>query len=138
VDDWARWQKLILPFAVTVVSWALAAWLLGWLQIATQPVSMAQRFEEATVIALASYLLWKFPAVAVLGLHLLSSYIYFGGHPLWNYVNTTAQTILRPLKNLPLRLGKMDFAPLVGMALIFLAAEFAGRGLSWLYARLPF
>ena len=38
-------------------------------------------------------------AGAILGLHLLNSYIYFGQHPFWKYVNATAQTILRPLKN---------------------------------------
>jgi len=138
VDGWARWQKIILPYLATAVIWWLAAWLLGALQIATQPVSMAQRLEEAAVIALGSYLVWQFPAVAVLGLHLLNSYIYFGKHPLWNYVNTAAQKILLPLEKIPLRLGKMDFAPVVGIALIFLAAGCAGRGLTWLYQRLPF
>lgn len=138
VDDWARWQKIILPFVATAVLWLLTDSLLIALQISPPPVSIAQRLEQAGVIATGSYLVWKFPAAAVLGLHLLSSYIYFGKHPFWNYVNVTAETILQPLRKIPLRVGKMDFAPVVGMVLIFLAAEFAGRGLNWLYSRLPF
>jgi uncharacterized protein YggT (Ycf19 family) len=138
VDDWARWSKMILPFAGTAVVWWLASWLLAWLQISPPPVSVAHRCEQSAVMGLSSYLLWQFPAVAILGLHLLNSYIYFGQHPFWNYVNITAQLLSQPLKKVPLRLGRMDFAPVVGIVLIFLAAEFTGRGLVWLYQRLPF
>ena len=138
VDDWKRWQKILLPFAAMFLLWLLLGWLLTTLQISPPPISNAQRLEQAAILGLNTYLIFKFPAVGLLGLHLLSSYIYFGRHPFWNYVNVTAEVLLRPLKKIPLRLGKMDFAPLVGIALIFLAAEFAGRGLVWFYARLPF
>jgi uncharacterized protein YggT (Ycf19 family) len=138
VDDWPRWAKSLLPLAVTVVSWLLLSWLLVWLQILPPPVSMAQRLEQSLVIGLGSYLLWKFPAGALLALYLLNSYIYFGRHPFWKYVGVTAQKMLRPLKKFPLQLGKVDFAPVLGIVLIFLAAEGIGRGLTWLYVRLPF
>lgn len=137
VDGWARWQKLVLPFVSTAILWLLSSWALTAMQISPVPVSLAHRLEQSAVIGLGSYLVWQFPAVAVLGLHLLNSYIYFGKHPFWNYVSATAQLLLSPLKTIPLRLGKMDFAPVVGMGLGFLAAAFAGRGLLWLYARLP-
>ena len=42
-----------------------------------------------------------------------------------------------PLRAVPLRAGKADFAPIVGMALVFLLAELAERGLAALYLRLP-
>ena len=77
---------------------------------------MAQRLEQSVVIGLGSYLVWKFPAVAILALHLLNSYIYFGQHPFWKYVNVTAQKMLTPLKKIPLRLGRVDFAPVVALA----------------------
>ena len=38
---------------------------------------------------------------------------------------------------LPMYAGKVDFAPVVGIAIIFLAAEGMERGLVWLYAKLP-
>jgi len=81
---------------------------------------------------------WKFPACAILALHLLNSYIYFGKNPFWKYVNVTAQKLLLPLKKVPLRVGKVDFAPVLALGLLFLAAEFAARGLNFLYVRLPF
>ena len=58
---------------------------------------------------------------------LLNTYIYFGKHPFWNYVNATAQTLLAPLRKIPLRAGRVDFAPVVGIVIIFFAAELAER-----------
>lgn len=138
VDGWPGWAKIVSPFAITALLWWLASWLLAWLGIIPEPVSALHRIEESLVVGLGSYLAWKLVAAALLGLHLLNTYIYFGRHPVWNYVNATAQTVLAPLRKIPLRAGRVDFAPVVGIAIIFFAAGLAGRGLGWLYARLPF
>jgi uncharacterized protein YggT (Ycf19 family) len=137
VDGWPRWAKMLLPLLVAAVVWWLASWLLVWLQI-LPPAAAAQRLEQSLVIGLGGYLVWQFPAGALLALHLLNSYIYFGRNPLWPYVNVTAQKLLSPLKKIPLRAGKMDFAPVAAIGLVFLAAELAGRALDFFYARLPF
>jgi uncharacterized protein YggT (Ycf19 family) len=137
IDGWPRWVKIILPLAVTALVWGLASWPFAWLH-PRQTMSAAHRIEESLVIGLGSYLAWKFIAVALLVLHLLNTYIYFGKHPFWNYVNTTAQNLIAPLRKIPMRAGKVDFAPVVGIAIIFFATELSERGLVWLYARLPF
>jgi uncharacterized protein YggT (Ycf19 family) len=129
--------KFILPLALVAPLWWLASWLLAWLAIVPPPVSAMHRVEESLVIGLGSYLAWKFAAGALLVLHLFNSYIYFGKYPFWNYVTSEAQTLLRPIHNVPLRAGRVDFAPLVGIALVFLLAELAERGLAALYLRLP-
>ena len=138
IDGWPRRAKIISPFAATALLWWLASWLFARLEIIPKPVSAMHRIEESLVVGLGSYLVWKFAAAALLGLHLLNTYIYFGKHPFWNYVNVTAQTLLAPLQKIPLRAGRVDFAPVVGIAIIFSAAELAEHGLIWLYARLPF
>lgn len=138
VDGWPGWAKIISPFAATALLWWLASWLFVWLEVLPRPVSAAHRVEESLVIGLGSYLAWKFVAAALLVLHLLNTYIYFGRHPFWSYVNATAQTLLAPLRKIPLRAGRADFAPVVGIAAIFFAAELAERALAWLYAKLPF
>jgi uncharacterized protein YggT (Ycf19 family) len=138
IDGWPPWAKIILPLAATLLLWWLAGGLFAWLEIIPKPVSAAHRIEESLIIGLGSYLAWKFIAAALLVLHLLNTYVYFGKHPFWNYVNATAQNLLAPLRKIPLRAGKVDFAPVVGIAIIFFAAELAERGLVWLYARLPF
>jgi uncharacterized protein YggT (Ycf19 family) len=137
VDGWPRWVKAILPFFATAILWWLASWLLIQMHILA-PVPAAGLFQQSCVLGISAYLLWQYPLGAILCLYLLNSYIYFGKHPFWNYVAATAQTILRPLRKIPLRIGKVDFAPLAGVAVIFLAAHFAERGLNLLYNRLPF
>ncbi|HEV2434763.1 MAG TPA: hypothetical protein VG077_02085 [Verrucomicrobiae bacterium] len=137
IDRLPRGIKLALPLALVAPLWWLASWLLAWLAIVPPPVSAMHRLEAALVIGLGSYLAWKFAAGVLLVLHLLNSYIYFGKYPFWNYVTAEAQTLLRPLHAIPLRAGKVDFAPVLGTALVFLLAELAGRGLAVLYLRLP-
>ena len=138
IARWPRGVKLLLPLAITSAFWLAASWLLTWLQIIPQPVSAARRIEAALIIGLNSYLVWKYVIGALLTLHLLNSYIYFGKHPFWSYVNAEARTLLSPLRAVPLQVGRVDFAPVVGLALVFLVAELAGRGLFFLYGRLPF
>jgi uncharacterized protein YggT (Ycf19 family) len=138
IDRWSRGVKFLLPLMVTATLWWLASWLLAWLQVIPEPVSPAHRIEESLVIGLGSYLTWKHLIGALLVLHLLNSYIYFGKHPFWSYVNAGAQALLSPLRVVPLRAGKVDFAPVVGIVLVFLVAELAGRGLVLLYEKLPF
>jgi uncharacterized protein YggT (Ycf19 family) len=138
IDGWPRWAKIISPFAATTLIWWLASWILSWQEIIPKPVSAMHRIEESLIIGIGSYLVWKFIAAVLLVLHLLNTYVYFGKHPFWNYVNATAQNLVAPLRKIPLRAGKVDFAPVVGIAIIFFAAELAQRGLVWLYARLPF
>jgi len=137
IDRWSRGVKLFLPFALAASLWWLVSWVLAWLAIVPPPASAAHRIEASLVIGLGSYLAWKYIAAALLVLHLLNSYIYFGRYPFWSYVAAEAQTLLRPLRAVPLRVGKADFAPVVGMALVFLMAELAERGLTALYLRLP-
>ena len=137
IDRWSRKAKFLLPLIVLAVFWWLASWLLVDLEIIPKPVATRQRFEESLLIGLGGYLTWKYVAGALLTLHLLNSYIYFGKNPFWVNVNAEAQTLLSPLRAFPLRAGKLDFAPVVGIALVFMGAELAGWGLVWLYGRLP-
>ncbi len=133
VDNWPRSVKICLPFIATAGCWWLANWLFAWLQIIPYPASAAQRIEQSIVIGLASYLVWKIPAIVILLLHLANSYVYFGQHPFWNYLNVVARKMLAPLKIFPLRIGRVDLAPVLAVAIIFFAGEFATRGLRWLY-----
>ena len=137
IDGWPRWVKLVSPFTVTALVWWLTSWPLTWLEIIPRPLSFLHRLEESLVIGLGSYLVWKILVLALLVLRLLNTYVYFGKHPFWNYVNTTALTLFAPLQKVPLRVGKVDLAPIVGMVLVFLAAEVLEHSLIWLYSRLP-
>ena len=137
VDEWSTGLKIILPFLTAAILWAVLSWLLGWMQLSPAPNSVAHWLEQSVVVGLGSYQVWKYPLVALLLLHLVNSYVYFGKHPFWNYVKVTAQTILHPLRKIPLQVGKVDFAPVLGIVIIFLAAKVLGWSLNWLFVRLP-
>lgn len=138
VDAWPRQIKLALPVVLIVLFWLPASGFFAWCHLIPPPVSLVHRLEQSVILALGGYLTWKFVIGGLLALHLLNSYIYFGRHPFWNYVDVTAQKILLPLKPLPLRVGRINFTPVLGIVLVFLIAEGAGRALSWIYGRLPF
>jgi uncharacterized protein YggT (Ycf19 family) len=134
-----RWPwalKLILPLILAALLWmALNPVLARW-SIIPSARSTTHRLEQAGAIGLGVYLTWKYLIGAILALYLLNSYVYLGRHWFWNFVGVTGRNLLAPLRWLPLRLGKLDFTPLVGIALISLGAELAERGLTQLYAQL--
>jgi uncharacterized protein YggT (Ycf19 family) len=141
IDRWPRWVKGLLPLVVTGGLWWLATWFFTSLEVSNyskthfipSPISATRRLESALLVGLGSYLVWKYAIGALLLLHLLNTYIYFGKHPCWHYINATAHTLLAPLEKISLRVGPVDFAPVAGLALTFFAAEQIGKWLAWLY-----
>jgi uncharacterized protein YggT (Ycf19 family) len=129
--------RLLLPLLGAVALWLLFTPLLMHLGILPRPVSGAHRLEQGALLGANAYLVWKYAIGALLALHLVNSYVYLGNHPLWKFVTAAAQRLVHPLRGLPLRISKVDFAPLVVVAAVFLAAEFSGRLLTWLYGLLP-
>jgi len=129
--------KIVLPWFLACLLWLALIPLLARWEIIPLPVSTIHRLEQAGTLGLSVYLSWKYLLGCFLGLYVLSSYIFLGNHLFWNFVAVTSRNFLGPLRKLPLRLGKLDLAPLLGVALVFLAAEFAERGLTALYTRLP-
>ena len=124
IDRWPRGVKFILPLvstALAVVAGELAAGVAGHRATAGfgRRIGSKNRWSSAWAVIWPGNLL----AGALLVLHLLNSYIYFGKHPFWNYVNAEAQTLLRPLRAVPLRAGQGGFCAGRGNR----AGVFAGR-----------
>ncbi|HXF09880.1 MAG TPA: hypothetical protein VN625_03785 [Desulfuromonadaceae bacterium] len=135
-DRWARLTRLFFPLvAVSLLWWALS-WLFTWLEIVPSPTAEWRRVVEAVLVGLGSYLAWKYVAIALLGLHLLNNYIYFGKHPFWNFINAEAASLLAPLRKLPLRIKRIDLTPLAGIAVVWGAAYGMRFVLELLYKKL--
>jgi len=122
-------MKLLLPVVAGFVLWWLLTWPLSAWGLMPRPISATARLTQSGLVALSAYLAWKYLIAALLTLHLLHTYVYFGRHPIWNFVDTAARRLLRPLRALPLRGGRVDLTPVVGIALVFLFAFFAEIGL---------
>jgi uncharacterized protein YggT (Ycf19 family) len=139
VEGWPIPLKALLPFLVGGLLWLAVHPLLSLMSIIPAARSPAQLLEQAAFLGLAAYLAWKYLIVSILFLHLLNSYVFLGHHPVWNFVNTAARSLLLPLRWVPLRLGPIDFSSLVGIALVFLVGEAASRlPLTGFYKFLPF
>lgn len=130
--------KLFLPWLVFLLLWCLLNKPLVALGILPSAKSFVRLLEQGAISGLGIYLVWKYLIAGILLLHLLNSYIYFGAWPFWKFIERAAQQILKPISWIPLRFAKVDFAPAVGIAAILFAGEYAGRGLLWIYQRLPF
>jgi uncharacterized protein YggT (Ycf19 family) len=127
--------KWFLPLVLAFTAWiALDQLFVRW-QILPQPKSHSVIVMTATVLAIGVYLSWKFAIAAILLLYLVNSYLYLGEHQFWSFISLTARNLISPLKKLPLRIGRVDFAPVVGLALVFLACELLERELTVLYMR---
>ena len=57
--------------------------------------------------------------MTLLALYLLNSYVYFGERAFWKTVNESGKRLLRPLRILPLKMGKIDLAPFIAFAMAF-------------------
>lgn len=130
-------SKLLLPWLVTFLLWSMLNKPLVGLRLLPPAESLIHLVEQAAVVGLGVYLAWEYLILGILLLHLLNTYIYFGAWPFWTFIDNSARQILKLIAWIPLRVGKIDFAPLVAMAVVMFAAEYGGRGLVWLYQCLP-
>jgi uncharacterized protein YggT (Ycf19 family) len=137
IDRWPWGLKLALPLAGGVILWLGLQPLLAHWGMIPRSISFWVRLQQGLVIGLSSYLLWRFLLVGFLLLNLLISYVYLGNHWFWTFASETGRNLLRPLRWLPLRIGKVDLAPALTILAVLIAAEFSERGLAALYEKLP-
>ena len=57
--------------------------------------------------------------MTLLVLYLLNSYVYFGEQPFLKTVNESGKRLLKPLRILPLEMGKIDLAPFIAFVMAF-------------------
>jgi uncharacterized protein YggT (Ycf19 family) len=137
LHHWPWGVKVMLPFVIAVLVWVASEPLLARMQIIPRSGSWRHLIEQAVVLGLGIHPVLKHLIGAVLALKFLNTYVYLGSHPFWNFINATGKNLLWPLAAVPLRIGKMDLAPLVGIVLAYALALGAERGLSALLQKLP-
>jgi uncharacterized protein YggT (Ycf19 family) len=132
LESWPLMLKLLLPFVFGALFWLALHPLLIAMAVVAPLKSNHQLLAQAALIGLETYVAWKYPVLAILLVQLINSYIFLGRHPVWNYVDATARHLLVPLRWLPLRIGKVDFLPVVAAVLVFCLAEFLTNPARWL------
>jgi uncharacterized protein YggT (Ycf19 family) len=137
LDRWPGAIKVALPLLFMALVWCVLHPLLARLRIVPADVNSPWIVvAQGAVIGLAAYLVLKFFLVAVFTLHVVNSYVYLGDLPVWNFVNVTARNLLRPIKWIPLRAGKIDFAPVFAIVIVLASAQLSQLALAQLYQKL--
>ena len=128
-----RWHwslQLFLPMLATVLIWLALRPLLGRVQSLPASPFNAWWLAQGWFVWAGWFLSVKYLIAAILLGHLVNSYVYVGRHPLWDYASASAGPLLRPLRWLPLRAGRVDFSPVLAIALVFGADHFASAALA--------
>jgi hypothetical protein len=120
VGRWPRLLQLLLPLVLIAGFWFVLHPVLAHLEVTNRVRSKLHLAEQGLLIGLALYFTLQYLLPVLLMLHLVASYVYWRSSPLWNFIGATARNLLGPLRWLPLRVARFDFAPLAAAMLILL------------------
>jgi len=118
VVRWPLILQLLLPLLLVTGLWFALHPLLMHCEITSRVRSISHLAEQGILIAIALVLSLQYVLPVILLLHLIASYVYLGSNALWEFIGTTARNLVAPLRQLPLRIARFDFTPLVGAILI--------------------
>lgn len=125
--------QLLLPIFAAAVLWMVLHPLLMRAGV-TEPVAVGRLGLQGLIVGSGLVFTLKYLIPALLFVHLVTSYIYFGRNPFWDFVALTANNLLWPIRRLPLQAGKVDFAPLVGIvAVLLLLHALPNAVMAWLH-----
>lgn len=126
IGRWPWYVQLAAPCVVVALLWMAAYAPLAHAGVINRASSQERFLAQALLVGVSVFFTLKYVLPVILLLHLVSSYVYLGGSPLWAFIANTARNILAPLEHLPLRLrfARVDFGPLAGVVLIFLLLHF--------------
>jgi uncharacterized protein YggT (Ycf19 family) len=117
VASWPWILQLLLPFILTIAIWLGLNPLLLRLNITGHSHSFLLLLEQGALVGLGIVFALKYLFLVLLVFHLLLTYVYLGGNPIWEFISGTAGNLLAPINWVPLRLGKLDLAPILGILL---------------------
>jgi uncharacterized protein YggT (Ycf19 family) len=137
LDRWPMVVKLVAPGWIGALVWYLLQPHVAGLGMAAPVVSPHHLIQQSVLVGTGVYLAWKPVVLGVLILGVANSYLYLGNWRFWGFVQSASRVLVWPFERLPLKAGRVDFSPVVALALLWLAFRWAEVGLSRLYGRLP-
>lgn len=129
--------KLSAPFIIGFLFWASANPLFAFLGLIPASSSWIQLTRQAVVIGLAAFISWKGLLLILCFCCVLNHLVILGNSPLWHYLMISARHILRPLAYLPLRVGRLDVTPVVGIVLVLFLSHWGAKGLDHWFSQIP-
>jgi len=118
---------LSLPLFFMMLIWPALHALLTYSGVTNSFLQTGRLMVQACLLGLEFYLTLKYLIPFLLHADLTARYIYFGTGSIWEFVGATARNLLTPMQRLPLQVGRIDFAPLVGIAITLLVLDWLPR-----------
>jgi uncharacterized protein YggT (Ycf19 family) len=118
VTRWPWPVQALLPLLVVAGVWTALHPLLVRCAIASPVRDLVHLLEQGLLLGVGLYLSLKYLLPVFLLLHLVASYVYLGNNSFWAFVNATSSNLLAPLRRLPLRVARIDLAPVAGAVLV--------------------
>jgi len=115
--------QLLLGLILVGLAWALIRPLMIWQGTLPPSKSTLNVLAQIGLIMVSSLISLRYLIAILLGLHFLSQFAYFGQPPWLLFVITSAKNLLAPFANLPLRIGQVDFMPILIIAATFGIAQ---------------
>jgi uncharacterized protein YggT (Ycf19 family) len=137
-----RWPwpvQAVLPLLLVASLWIVLHPVLIYLDVLSRTPATWHLVRQGLLLGGRLYLTLEYLLPPFLFAYLILSYVYLGASPVWDFISLTASNVLGPLRRLPLRFGRLDFAPVVGVVLLYLLLhwlpeiilrEMAKRGLA--------
>jgi uncharacterized protein YggT (Ycf19 family) len=120
VGKWPVLAQVIFSVVIIAALWALFHPLLAHIGVTAPERSKALLLAQGAIVSVFAWLSLKHLLLVFLVVHLIINYVYLGANPVWDFINTTSKNLLAPLKVLPLRFGRVDFTPVLGIILVVL------------------
>lgn len=123
VTHWPWPLQIAPPFVLVFGLWMALHPLLVREAVVASAHSGAHLVEQGLLVSLGLILSLKYLLPAFLLLHLVSSYVYLGASPFWDFVSITSGRLTAPLRRLPLRMARVDLTPVLAVILILCLLE---------------
>jgi hypothetical protein len=108
---------VVVPFVILGLGWYFAAPLFTAIGVLPQARSHQQLVQQSLLIAASLVFRFRWLLSAVFLLRFLNTYVYLGTHPFWEFIQRSARILLWPFNWM--RFAKFDFAPILGLVLVW-------------------
>lgn len=137
VDRWPAVVKLALPLFIAAGLWSALTPGFVYLGLLPEPQSYSLSIQQSLVIGAGAFFAWEWLIIVLMVVHAINSYVFLGNSAFWTFVHASAENILKPVRWIPMRFGKLDLAPIILIVAVVTAHFFVEPALSRLYLRLP-
>jgi uncharacterized protein YggT (Ycf19 family) len=120
---WPSFVQFVAPLLLVAMLWLVLSPFLARLGLIHRAHSLAHANYQGFLIGLGLLFTLKYLLGVLLLLYLITSYVFLGNNPLWEFISTTARNLLKPLRGMPLRVARLDLAPIIGVILVLLALQ---------------